>query len=144
MNANVEVLNYIYQNAEMGIRSLKDLLAECEEGNFKKLLETQKGRYEEAFNHAGFLMGEVHEIPKDIPKIQGISGDVMIKLKALKDRSPSHFAEMLIQGTTMGIIQLRRTLNNYTAQEIDQKTLDLTRKLLDVEEQSVEELKKYL
>lgn len=144
MRANLEVLNDIYQNAQMGIEALDELVEDCEAGHFKKLLETQKKRYEEVFEEAEYLIGEVHETPKDVSKVQTVSSTLMIKLKTLSKKTPSHFAEMLIQGTVMGIIQLSRIINNYTSQEIRQSTLDLAQKLLDIEEQSIEELKKYL
>ncbi|MGL5677165.1 MAG: hypothetical protein ACRDDX_12170 [Cellulosilyticaceae bacterium] len=144
MYANLEFLNYIYQNAEMGIVALEDLIKECEDGQFKKLLETQKAYYKDVYEEASFLIGEVHEIPKDIPKMQEISSSMMIKAKTMKDKSPSHMAEMLVQGSTMGIIQLHRNLNKYTENEVDKRTIDLATKLLTNEEKHIETLKKYL
>lgn len=144
MYANLEFLNYIYQNAQMGVESLEELMKSVEATQFKKLLEKQVDTYKEAFEEAGYLIGEVHEIPKGIGNIQNMNTHAMIKLKTLKDHSPSHMAEMLIQGTTMGIIQLRKNLNHYTENEVDKRTLALARKLMEQEEAQLEELKKYL
>lgn len=144
MYANLELLNYIYQNAQMGIESLKELIEISEDTNFKKVMEKQLQYYKDAFEEAGYLIGEVHEIPKGIGVMQNISTSTMIKAKTLTNKTPSHIAEMLIQGTTMGIIELRKHLNHYTENEVDKRSLELARKLMDNEEQHIEELKKYL
>lgn len=144
MQANLELLNYIYQNAEMGIKSIDELLTICEDTPFCKVMEKQRVYYQDVFEEAGFLIGEIHEIPKGIGKLQDASTYTMIKAKTLMNKTPSHLSEMMIQGTTMGIIQLRKNLNHYTENEVDKRTLDLARKLVTNEEKHMEELKKYL
>ena len=66
----------------------------------------------------------------------------MINLKTLANKSPSHISEMLIQGSTMGIIDLTKKLKEYA--EADQEILSLANKLLKLEQNNVEECKKYL
>lgn len=144
MYANLELLNYIYQNAEMGVTTLDELLTICDDAQFCKVIEKQKGYYKEAFEEAGFLIGEIHEIPKGVGMVQNASTYTMLKAKTLMDKTPSHIAEMMIQGSTMGIIQLHRNLNKYTEKEVDKRTLNLATKLVTNEEKHIEELKKYL
>ncbi len=144
MDANLEFLNLIYQNAQMGVESMEELITKAEDTTFKSLLEKQRDFYKEVHQEAGYLIGEVHAVPKGIGDFQNMSIHWMTKMKIMNDASASHMAEMLIQGTTMGIVKLREHLNNYTVEEVSKTTLDLARKLMKAEEDQLEELKKYL
>ncbi|MNI90281.1 hypothetical protein D3C73_1477860 [compost metagenome] len=51
-------------------------------------------------------------------------------------------AEMLIQGSTMGIIDITKKIKEYKSQ--DQTILGLANKLLQFEQKNIDELKKFL
>ena len=67
---------------------------------------------------------------------------IMINMQTLKDKSTSHIAEMLMQGSTMGIVQALRKLRKYT--QVDEQVQKLMKKLLEMEEHNFEQLKKYV
>ena len=64
-----------------------------------------------------------------------------IEIKTFMDKSNSKTAELLLQGTNMGIIEGRKLLNHKDA---DKKVNDLVQKYVDMQEKAVEELKKFL
>ena len=64
-----------------------------------------------------------------------------IEIKTLKDNSNSKIAELLLQGTNMGIIEGRKILNK---KEIDKKVNELIEKYVTMQEDNVEILKQYL
>ena len=66
----------------------------------------------------------------------------MIKASTLTNHSASQFAEMMIQGSTMGIINLCKQLNSY--KEVKPEIRALAERLLQFEEGNIQELKKYL
>ncbi|WDC83510.1 hypothetical protein PL321_12450 [Caloramator sp. mosi_1] len=66
----------------------------------------------------------------------------MINLKTLRDKSSSHMAEMLIQGSTMGIIDMTKKIKEY--QGVEKETLDLANGLLQFEQKSLDEYKELL
>lgn len=57
-----------------------------------------------------------------------------IKMNTLTDNSRAHLAEMMVQGTVMGITALKSTLSDL-GEEADEEILDLMKELLDREEQ---------
>ena len=67
---------------------------------------------------------------------------MMIRAKTLTDRSPSRIAEMMIQGSTMGTIQMTRRLHSCEA--ADAEALLLAHKLLRTEENNIEQMKEFL
>ena len=64
-----------------------------------------------------------------------------IEMKTLTDQSNSKIAELLLQGTNMGIIEGRKLLNN---KETNQEIHDLLEEFVTMQEDSVEQLKKFL
>lgn len=57
-----------------------------------------------------------------------------IKMNTLTDNSRAHLAEMMVQGTVMGITALKSTLSDL-GEEADEEILDLMKELLNREEQ---------
>ena len=64
-----------------------------------------------------------------------------IEMKTMNDTSNSKIAELLIQGTNMGIIEGRRILNN---KKVDQEVEHLVDRYVGMQEKYLEVLKKYL
>lgn len=142
MDANIELLNYIYQNAEMGKDSTEHLIEVCEDEYFKSILEKQFNEYKKVFDLSAQKLISADKDPKELSALSKLSTDIMLNLKTLKDKSPSHIAEMMIQGSTMGIIDITKNLNRYN--DASQAVLDLGHHLLKFQQDSIEELKKFL
>ena len=51
-------------------------------------------------------------------------------------------AQMLIQGSTMGVVEVTRHMKDYDGS--DERVNDISQKLLRTEQQNIEEMKKYL
>ncbi len=47
MNGNAEMLNFIYQNAEMGVETLNKLKAVTDDPEFERYLDAQYTEYKE-------------------------------------------------------------------------------------------------
>ena len=65
-----------------------------------------------------------------------------INRKSMQDMQPSKLAEMLIQGSTMGVTSLTRQIRDYDGE--DTEVLDFAKKQLKREEKNIDELKKFL
>ena len=66
-----------------------------------------------------------------------------IKMGTMKDNSDASIAHMLIQGITMGTVEISSKIDNYK-NVVNKKNLDLAKKYLTTLENQIEELKKYL
>ena len=64
-----------------------------------------------------------------------------INMKTMMDKSNSKIAELLLQGTNMGIIEGRKLLNN---KNMDKEINELLQEFVTMQEDWVEVLKKYL
>ena len=145
MDGNNEILNFIYQNSEMGTETIKHLIDITENSTnneFKDILYSQYNEYKKIFNKSREWIKNRGHDPKDINKFQKITTYIMINMKTLTDKSPSHLSEMLIQGSTMGIIDATKRINQYD--DADKDVLDLANRLLEFEKDNQEEWKKFL
>lgn len=142
MDANAEFLNYIYQNAKMGTETIGQLLDIAEEKDFKEVLGSQYREYEAIEKEAERLLKERDKEEKDISLYQKVSAYIMINVKTLTNKSASHIAEMMIQGSTMGIIDIIKNSRKY--QESEPSIRELGQRLLTLEENNVNECKKFI
>ena len=142
MDENVELLNYIHQNSQMGQDTLKQLIGISKEEEYKKMLQSQFNEYKSIFDTTDMKLKQCNREAKDISILSEVATYIMINLKTLTNKTPSHISEMLIRGSTMGIIDITKKIKEYA--HADKEILDLANKLLQFEQSNVEECKKYL
>ena len=146
MNENVELLNYIYQNAEMGqdsINKLLDILENETNQEFKNMLESQFKEYKNIFDEAEEKLNNFNKDAKGINSWQKMETYLMISMKTMKNKTPDNISAMLMQGSVMGIIQITRRLKLYK-NKVESEIYSLGEKLLATEERNLEECKKFL
>lgn len=143
MSADAEMLNFIYQNSQMGVETLNQLIPMIDNEAFKKRIEAQLREYEQIHEEAKKLLNRHGYDEKGIGALEKIMAYLMIDMKTLMNKSSSHIAEMLIQGSNMGIIDAVRRINQYE-KEAEKEVTALMKRLLKFEENNVERLKEAL
>ena len=139
MNDNARLLNFVYQNAQMGVDSIRQLMGIVENKELKEHLKAQFQGYEEFQDTARRMLEENGFDEKEISAFSKISTYLMINMQLLTDKSTTHIAEMMIQGSTMGVTKSLRTLRDCHPK--DPKVKDLADKLLKTEQANIEEMK---
>ena len=142
MKENINALDEINKGTCMGMDAIKFILDKTEDKKFKKVLKDFYKEYEKINKkiekiYPKYNDGNPHET-NIINKAMTWYG---IEIKPLKDNSNSKIAELLLQGTNMGIIEGRKILNK---KEIDKKINELIEKYVTMQEDNVEILKQYL
>ncbi len=142
MNGNAELLNFIYQNSQMGVETIDQLLGMVEDQNIKKQLEHQLREYQDIHQQARALLNKNGYDEKGLSKLEKIRTYLMINMQTMTDKSSSHIAEMLIVGSNMGVINAVKNLKKYQEAEKDIKYL--MERLLRFEEDNIQKLKEFL
>lgn len=142
MNGNAELLNYIYQNSQMGTDTIKQLLNIVEDADFKNQLQSQYNEYKDIHETAKNLLNKNGYDEKGISAFEKIKTYLMINIQTLTDHSVSHIAEMMIIGSNMGIIDAIKNIKKY--KDAEPEILSLMKKLNEFEENNVAMLKKFL
>ncbi len=140
---NEETLNKIYRNAHIALQSISDLLEETDDEKMKAELKDQYDGYEKIIGEISSYMAELKIEPKDINALKKGFMRSAIKLKTLADNSRTHLADMMLQGTIMGITELYTTMRS-NGESVTEETRALVQKLLDFEEECESKLKSLL
>ena len=138
-----EALSEIYRNAQLALVSIADILPEVgEDEQIKTELHTQHEEYEKFSAKASILarnMGLELKEPSPFKKAMMWGS---IKMSAMKDNSRAHIAEMMIQGTVMGITALKKTAGESDC--VDGEICSLLQEFIALEEKFEKKLKGYL
>ncbi len=145
MNENEEILEYIFQTSNMGYQSCQDLInvIKDKDNKIKKILDEISKNYEKYAKETEKLL-EKHKLKaKPIGMMAKTMSKMSISKEMLSDNSDANIADMLIQGLTMGNLELTKHIDNYE-NSADKKVLDLAKNLKDFGEKYIQKLKEYL
>ncbi len=138
-----EALSEIYRNSQLALQSISNILPAVENEKVKQELSRQHEAYEQFSAKASVLardMGLELKEPNPMKKMMMWGS---IKMSTLKDDSVSHIAEMMTQGTVMGITALRATANDLPVDGND-RILALLDEMIKAEEEFEKIWKGYL
>lgn len=138
----VNVLDELNKGASMGMDAIHFILDKVDDSNLKEELNIQYNKYKSISERICQLYPEYSE---DKPHETSAMNKVMtwygIEMKTMMDDSTSKIAELLLQGTNMGIIEGRKLLNH---KGTDKEVHKLVQEYVDMQEDAVETLKKFL
>lgn len=143
MNANAELLNFVYQNSQMGVDTLQQLIEISEDMEFKSYLEGQLSGYEGFHKRARQMLNQNGFDEDGLNAFEKIRTYLMINWQTMHNKSASKIAEMLIVGSTMGIIDSVKKIHRYQ-NDAEKDILKLMKDLQEFENQNIEKLKSYL
>lgn len=136
------ILNEINKGIKMGMDSISNVAEKVQDDNFKKALKFQYDKYNDILNKVNNELTNYDDFPKDLNPMQKAMGWMSVEFNTMDDKSTSKIAEMMLQGTNMGIIKGVKLLNhNPTA---DEPVKNILTEFVQFQEDTVEELKKYL
>ena len=142
MNNDIEFLNYIYQNAHMGVIGIEHIENNIKDDKLRNLILNQKDDYQIICDECMRIFKEYHHEEKDISSLAKIGSYMSAKFNLLMDDSSSNIAKMMIEGSNKGIIEITEKIHAYVGK--NKELINLANKLLATENVNLEELKKFL
>lgn len=138
----VDFLSEIYRGAKMGVETINRMLSKVNENKIYDELKYQLNSYDEIANEAyNELLKRSHK-PKDISTMNKLSARMSVDINTLINNKPSHIADMLIKGNTMGVTGITKTLNSH--QDADPQIQALADRFIKLEQDNIERLIKFL
>ena len=137
-----ELLAEIYRNTHYALQSISDILPETEDEELREELKRMHDGYEKISGKAAMFGRENGMELKEPNPVKKAMMWGSIKMSTLKDNSRAHVAEMMTQGTVMGITALTRSINENAEQ--DERVKALAEELLHLEQDYEKKLKNYL
>ncbi len=145
MNVNTELLEYIYQSSEMGVVSLTNLLKQLndKENKLKPLISDELSIYEKYQKESKKLLSKNKAEVKENSMMKKMMSKMGISKEVKNDNSDAAIAHMIIEGFTMGVVDIETKIKNYK-KDADKKILKLANDYLNFQQEEIERLKKYL
>ncbi len=138
----VNVLDELNKGACMGRDAIHFVLDKVEDESLKEVLNNQYKKYTSIIDRIEKLyLDYSNDDPHETSVINKALTWYGIEMKTFMDDSTSKITELLLQGTNMGIIEGRKLLNN---KDTDPKVHKLLEEYVDMQEDAVETLKKFL
>lgn len=130
-----EILAEIYRNCQLALESISDILPEIEDEGIKAEILRQHEEYEKICGRAACLARDkALELKEPNPMKKAMMWG-SIKMNTLTDNSRAHIAEMMVQGTVMGITALKNSIGEMSDENADELIKSLADELLRSEEQ---------
>ena len=142
-NENLNILDEVNKGATMGMDAISYVSEKVSDPKFKKVLDVEFNKYKEVSEkvndiYANYSDKEPHET-NAMNKMMTWYG---IQMRTMTDDTTSKLAELLMQGTNMGIIEGRRLINENP--QAEDSVMKILNDFVVMQEDSVETLKKYL
>ena len=142
MDSPQYILNQVNQGIKMGMDSISNVSEKVQDSRFKDELLFQYDKYNEILNEVNDELTNYDDFPKELNPMQKAMGWMGVEINTLTDKSNSKIAELMIQGTNMGIIEGVKLLNHNP--DTEKPIKDILNKFIDFQQNNVEQLKKYL
>ncbi len=141
MDKSETLLQEISKNVRMGGNSIVDIIDRAEDPSFRGEMTLELEKYRGFERESAKMLGERGLKPSEIAPLAKMGAKVGMAFNTLLDTTTSHLAEMMINGATMGIIDLEKRLNEggYSPE-----SENLAREVLSFEKSTVERLGQYL
>lgn len=140
-NTDLDLLEKTYQNASMGITAIKAVLDKVSNKEMSSQLQKHLDDYQRLADKSKQQLkvnnAEVKEPAYAKAMVQG-----NVRMKTLFDNSESQIAQMVIQGSTMGVTQMLKLL--HAKNSADSTSVEIAQEFVRMEEEHIERMKKFL
>ncbi len=142
MNQSISLLQEIVRAARDGAEGVSLVMDKTGDNALRQALGDEKKQYAAVEQDAGNRLIDLggRAEPEKIVNRAGMW--VGMQMNTLMDKSPSHLAEILIQGNTMGVIGLIRAKKNHP--QADQSSVALCDHMLALQYDGIERAKAFL
>lgn len=141
-NESVELLKKIYQNAKTGIDAIDMLSERTYSEEFRAALASQRDKYYEIANEAGLLLSGYRELPPDGGVFSRIGMWTSVRISSVSGRNIDKMAEVMINGSTEGMIDITRARNQNPGADV--RAADLANRLAFAEQENMRMMQRYL
>ena len=117
MNETVQILQDLVRNARTGKDSVEELLKRAESPEMRRELYDERSQYHNLMREGEQALRSAGGTPEPVGPMAQASMKLGIEINTLANRSDDHIAELVIQGATMGTIEMTKSMNTYSDAE---------------------------
>lgn len=138
----IKLLRECDAGIKMGVTSIEDVLDYVHDEAFRKLLTECKENHEKLKTEIELLLEKYHDDGKEPNPMAKSMSWMKTNVKLIMDESDNTISDLITDGCNMGVKSLNKYLNQYEA--ADEKTKDITKRLINLEEKLAIDIRKFL
>ena len=139
---DLSVLNEISRVCQLAMANISFLSSRITNHEMKKELVAIYSQYSNILLQINQHFEKYGEIPENVPIRNKIIGTCGIKMNTMNNRTNSHIADIMIQGSLMGIIKCQKILNSNL--DIEKSTIELLKAFNQFQRDNINKLNAYL
>ena len=137
-----KLLSYVRKNAALGLMAVPKLLEKSDDLEFSRKLYEREKEYRRILCDTECDSDDNVTCDNELNGFEKYRAEMMLNIGSLPDVSTSQLAEIVVVNSTMGAIDITRQLRRYPHASRKAKTLAVD--LLEIEENGISQMKRYL
>lgn len=140
-----EFILYLYKITDMGVKSTKTLLdiLKNKDNKILPILDDELDEYNKAYQEVKELMKKRGIEEPNFGILQNLGVSASMHLELMQDNSDTRIANMLIQGYTMGNLELEKQYKKYK-KELSEEENKIVDYIKEIQDENIKKLKTYL
>ena len=138
----IKLLRECDAGVKMGVESIEDVLKWVESEELEKILTECKEKHESLSREIEVELERFRDDGKDPPAFVTAMSTIKTNLKIAMEKSDHTVSDLMTDGCNMGVKSLSKYLNKYKA--ADEKSKDIAKKLISLEEKLARDIRGYL
>ncbi|MBQ9937716.1 MAG: hypothetical protein IJO86_05270 [Oscillospiraceae bacterium] len=127
---------------KMGVKSIDDVLPHVESADLMELLNACKDEHQKLDGELQNLLSSYDDDGKSPSMLAEAMSKMKTEMKLTMHEDDSTIADLMTDGCNMGVKSLNKYLNQYAA--ADEKSKDITKRLINLEGQLALDIRKFL
>ena len=113
MNETVQLLQDVVRNARTGLDAVEHLMQKTQGSGMRDELARERDEYITSARDGEQALSDAGGKPEPSGAMSKAGMWLGLEANTLMDHSDAHIAEIVIQGATMGVIEMTKSLNTY-------------------------------
>lgn len=143
-NCTVELLEALYKDLGTGKNFIIEIMPKINDREMREDLTKHLDKYSEFCSRAESMLEAMGRSAKQKSAISRMGAKIEFEMNTLTDSSRERIAQLIIEGTTMGITSIIGLVRDYENSSCSEEALSLARSVVSYQEKIVEKSKKYL
>lgn len=139
-----EMLESLYKNVKMGSDSIIKLMDKVSGEEFKAALTKQIDGYEKIAERLRRHLCSMGQQAKEENIMVKLWSSVGMALETMTDSTDSHLAQLVAEGSSMGITDSIKLLRDYENTSVSEEALAFAREIIKFEEHNLEVAKSFI
>lgn len=138
----IKLLRECDAGLKMGVSSIDDSQKYVQSTSLMKILDDSKREHDKIKTELGSLLDKYHDDGKEPPAMAKGMSWIKTNIVLASEESDGAVSNFITDGCNMGVKSLSKYLNQYAA--ADEKSKDIAKRLIKIEEQLSKDVRGYL